>query len=68
MLEYYGSYVCWPIRVLYFVPVTVARVLYSVIQQYNIPKQEVKINVSKANQLPLLLAHQMQRLEKVEQF
>jgi hypothetical protein len=23
---YYGPYVCWPIRVLYFVPVTVARV------------------------------------------
>jgi hypothetical protein len=26
VLEYYGSYVCWPFRVLYFVPVSVARV------------------------------------------
>jgi hypothetical protein len=28
LLEYYGPYVCWPIRVLYFVPVSVARVSF----------------------------------------
>jgi hypothetical protein len=29
LLEYYGPYMCWPIRVLYFVSVTVARVFHS---------------------------------------